>query len=248
MALAHDSSTPVRWTGTPANSVNITSASFTPSNGALLVVNVQADVIAVSLVGGITVSDSTGRTWTPRKEQPGAGNNGFAGVYTAIANGSAMTVSVQRTTGGTGGATRISATCDVWTGQHATPTGNTGGGTSATNNLTAAAYSSSADNSRCIGGATDWNQLGTPTSTDTEDGADYTGQISVISVYKAADTTPSGTAVTLNFDAGGTAAAAWSWVALEIIPAAGAAQDTPELRGRPEGLRGQNQMQQLLAT
>lgn len=29
--------------------------------------------------------------------------------------------------------------------------------------------------------------------------------------------------------------------------AAAAAQDTPELRGRPEGLRGQNQMQQLLA-
>lgn len=29
--------------------------------------------------------------------------------------------------------------------------------------------------------------------------------------------------------------------------AGGGAQDTPELRGRPEGLRGQNQMQQLLA-
>jgi hypothetical protein len=33
-----------------------------------------------------------------------------------------------------------------------------------------------------------------------------------------------------------------------VMEVQSAAQDTPELRGRPEGLRGQNQMQQLLAT
>jgi hypothetical protein len=39
-------------------------------------------------------------------------------------------------------------------------------------------------------------------------------------------------------------------VAIRILPFGadgGAAQDTPELYGRPDGRRGQNQMQQLLA-
>jgi hypothetical protein len=46
---------------------------------------------------------------------------------------------------------------------------------------------------------------------------------------------------------GGTISLRWaSWIISMNAPVSG--QDTPELRGRPDGLRGQNQMQQLLAS
>ena len=79
------------------------------------------------------------------------------------------------------------------------------------------------DGSRGMGVGMDWNQLGTPTSTDTEVGFDISGAISGASVYKAADTSGTGNTVSLNFDAGGAGTAAWAYKLFEILPAAGAA-------------------------
>lgn len=228
MAIAIDDTTVPRFTGTPANGVDITSASFTPANNSWIYVAVNGDSqsnqdITISVSGGsLTWSNEVERDLGDAGAQPGHSSIWKAQVVT----GASMTISVRRTAGN-GGTNRLSAKPYLVTGADATnPTGATGEGTSTTNNLSAAAYTSTVNNSRAIGCGCDWNQLGTPTSTDTEDGADYSGAISVVSAYKAADTPSSGTAVTLNFDAGGSSGAAWNWVALEIKPAAGGSTQT----------------------
>src|SRR3546814_9310570 len=67
----------------------------------------------------------------------------------------------------------------VVTGQHATtPIGAVGEGSSTTNAITPNAYTSTANNSRGFGCATDWNANGVPTSTDTEDAFHSAGNIS----------------------------------------------------------------------
>jgi hypothetical protein len=227
MAIAIDASSPIRFTGTPANNVDITSASFTPPANSVLVVCVSADTNGSS--DNITIAVTGGSlTWTNRVEHdPGdaSANGGHASIWTPVdgstVSASAQTVSVRRTAGN-GSTGRISVKVYVVTGADtADPTGATGENHSTTNNITPNAYTSTVNNSRGFGCATDWMQLGTPVSTDTEDGGDYSGAISVISLFKSADTATSGSTVTMNFDAGGTGGAEWNWVALEIRPGAG---------------------------
>lgn len=236
MAIAIDGASPARFTGTPNNGVNITSASFTAPANSLLVCNVSADTNGSAADITIAVSDSGGLTWTNQVERdPGdaGAEAGHASIWTAIQTTSASrTVSVQRSAGN-GSTNRISVKVDVWTGADVggDPIGATGEGSSTTNNNTPNAYTSTVNNSRGVGCGTCWNQLGVPTSTDTEDGADYSGAISVISLYKAADTASSGSTVTMNFDAGGSGTAAWNWVAMEILPAAGGGDQTVTATG-----------------
>ena len=125
-----------------------------------------------------------------------------------------------RRTAGDGGTNRISAKGYVVTGQHASPIGANGEGSSTTNNITPTVFTSTGENSFGFGAACDWSANGTPASSDlTEDAADYAGAISVEDGYK--DLGASG-AETMNFDAAGTGAATWNWVALEILAAADA--------------------------
>lgn len=217
MAIAIDGSTPARFTGTVANNVDITSASFTPPSGAVLVacVNGYADVDIT-----ISISDSTGLTWSQRIERGVAssgGSDGHSSIWTSSStSNTSMTVSVRRTAGAPGNNT-ISAKVYVVTGvDAASPAGNNNTANSGINNWTATWYTSSANGSRGFGCATDMNNLGTPTSTDTGDGGTTAGAMSYLSVHKAANTATSGTAVTFNFNAGGTSGANWCAVAQEI--------------------------------
>lgn len=109
----------------------------------------------------------------------------------------------------------------TFTGTDSASMGTTGEGNSTTNNITPTIYTSTVDNSRGYGCADDWNALGTPVSTDDEVAGHTAGIDSYLSARKSTNTTPSSTAVTMNFDAAGTGAADWAWVALEIRPAAG---------------------------
>lgn len=221
MALKLDNSSPPRFTGTPANNVDIWSQAFRPPAGALIVAYVSADTngsgdnITISVSGG-------GLTWTNQVERdPGVtGVAGHASIWTAPDAVNVPMLVLVRRTAGDGSTGRISCKVEVWTGVHTTDAiGNSGGGSdTSNNNITPNAYTSSTNNSRGVGCATDWNQLGLPTSTDDEDADDYAGAISVISLHKAADTPTSGSTVTVNFDAGGAGAPNWNWAALEILP------------------------------
>jgi hypothetical protein len=217
-----DGSTPIRWTGTPAQNVDITSAAFTAPSGAVLVACLTADTQS-NTAETFSFSDSGGLTWTKRiqcdKANFAAVTGGHSAIWTATTvSAVSRTVSVRRTSTV---ANRISAKCYVVTGQHASPFGATGSNWDTTNNVTAAIFTSTAANSFAFVAATDWNQRGSPVSSDlTEDSADYAGTISVTSGYKDCAATGAQTA---NLDAGGTSAAAWTWAALEIKAAPAAA-------------------------
>jgi hypothetical protein len=215
LGLLVDASSPARFSGTPANGVNIASASFTPPAGSILEQHINGDSTVAS---STAVSDSTGLTWTLKKFQQPASNHGYSAIWTAVQpTSTAMTVSCQRVTGDKA---RISCKCYVLTGGDTiTPAGNTGGGESTTNAISPTLYTSSAANSLPTYCGTDWTQRGVPTSTDTEDAADYAGTVSVMSAYGVA-TAGSGATIAGNLDAFGTSAADWSWAAVEIKPAA----------------------------
>lgn len=223
MALAVDGSSPALWSETSlsAGPKSLTSASFTAPAGSLLVVCVEFDNYGANTVGSI--SDSGGLTWTLSASQDGPFEtswiNGFVRIWTAPAPSAvSRTITISRTSAATA---PTWAKCYVVTGQAASPTGATGGAIDATNDLTAAVFTSTAANSLVFVSALDWSASGTPTSSDlTADTGHLAAQASIISGYKDAGAIGAETA---NINAGGTGAADWRWCALEIKAAASGA-------------------------
>jgi hypothetical protein len=226
-----DDTTVARWAGTPADGAALNSATFTPPGNSELVVCMSGDTsggtsdVTWSISGG-------GLTWTLQAERSkksdglAAARDGAAVVWTApVTSGSSMSISVSRGSQSHGGTNRISCKCYIVTNHDTTtPVGSVGENTSTTNNLTASLFTAQTLGVAFVA-ATEWQELGLPTSSDlTKDAADYPGQISVLSGYKAIAST--GAATTANLDAAGTAAADWNWVAVEIR-AAGAAAAAP---------------------
>lgn len=235
MATAIDSTSPAKFTGTPNNNVDITSAAFTPPNTSLLVATVCADTNA-NENATFSVSDSLGGTWTLQIEADEGTEAGGAGGHSSIwtrpiVTGASMTVSARRTAG-VGGTKRIQCKVYVVTGYDSagTPVDATGvanRGASTTNNLSTDSVTPGAAG-HLIACGTDWNQLGAPTSSDlqgedanpTLDTGDFAGAISCAHGFK---TVSSGVATTANLNAGGTAAAAWQWTQIVVreAPATG---------------------------
>lgn len=220
MAISVNTSRWARWTGTPANNVDITSAAATPANASLLVLCINADQQG-SNSGALTFTVAGGSlTWTERAHRDGSNtiNCGVVAIYTApVVVGTSMTIAVRRTTTN-GGGNRISCKVYEVTGHNVVSSiGNSTTNTSTTNSINAALTVAGAG--RLFGVATDWNQLGSPVSSDTEDPADYGGEISVLSAFKAADHVSG--SQTINFDAAGASAPAWNYALLEIVADAG---------------------------
>jgi hypothetical protein len=212
--IAVDATTPAIVTGTGAS---VTTASFTAPANSLLV--------ALCAIGGgtgiHTVSNSgTALTWvTQVNHQLGEDSGAFSGtarVVTAIATTSvARTVTLTPALSGVELALKLL----VVTGADitGTPVGAVGENHSTTANLTPTVYTSTVDNSRAVGIGVDASAGGSPTSSDTGFAWHLVGGVSGIAVYKAADTTPAATAVTLNFNGTG-ATRSWNWAAIEILP------------------------------
>jgi hypothetical protein len=82
-AWASDASTPANVQGTGTNTV--TTASFTPPAGSILVAMVPGNFSATGGSGNISVTSSPVLTWTARAvNTAGSSGNGFAGVYIAL--------------------------------------------------------------------------------------------------------------------------------------------------------------------
>ncbi|MEU8151795.1 hypothetical protein [Nonomuraea sp. NPDC048901] len=212
MAIAVDASTPAIVTGVTPR----TTASFTAPADSLLV------ALCGSNSGTVThtvTNSGTALTWTSRAKRDildSGGATPAVEIFTAPAAPSvARTVTLTSNSGGD----TVELKLLVLTGVDlAAPVGATGEGSSATANLTAAVYTSTAANSRAVGIAADQNQAGTPTSSDVGFAWNISGQSSGIAVYKAADTPTVGSSVTLNFDGTG-GSRAWNWCGIEILPA-----------------------------
>lgn len=230
MAIAVDSSSPVRWAGT---SLTVASASFTAPTDALLVVCVSGDG-TTSITA--TVSDSGSLTWTVRVTRDNTETTSGGCSFIATAR---TTSSVSRTVSvGLGAAlesARKSAKLYVLTGVDVdgTPVDTVGAsneGGASTNNLTTSSVTPGATG-LLVCCDTDWNQLGSyQASSDlTQDTADYTGQISVCSGYK---TCSSGVGVTGNLNAAGTSAAQHKWTQIVVRESGAAPTSRPIFRRR----------------
>lgn len=183
----------------------VTTGSFSPPVGSLL-------VAAVATVNGETTGLSGGSlTWTRRVQSIGTF---YVEMWTAPApsGGSGITASA-----GLDGTTAAALKVWVLTGQHASPIGTNGTGTSNANNSTVNGYTSTGSASRGFIVAVDGSAGGIPSSTDDEEA--FGGSFYGLAATKAVNSGAAGTGVTFNLDAFGTDVAQWEWAALEILAA-----------------------------
>jgi hypothetical protein len=219
-----DPSTPARWSGQPADNVDLTSASFSAPAGALLVLGVMM-VTANSLASGVQVADTGGLVWTRQAfdELGPNGGSGYASLWTAVAGGAAArNINVRRTVdaGSTGSGVDdlVNCKCFVVTGQHASFLGATFGGNSLSNPWNVPIFTSTADNSFAfVQSAEEQNSNNATISSDmTYDTVDPPlGFYGILTGYKALGTIGAKT-VNLNNPGGG---AQWNACAIEVKPA-----------------------------
>lgn len=205
-----------------------TSASFTPSTGDLLVVALCTDSVLTTAVTH-TLSDTAGGTWTQHAHADFASvaKSGAASMWSRpVPSGTSMTVTAA------GGPDVVRAQVFRVSGQAASPIGASNVGASSTDPDTVAALTSTQANSVLFVAATDWNQTGSPTSSDlTFVGFDAASFISGGFGYKVLG--PAG-AQTANLNWGGTPEG--TWAALEIKELAGVA-DIPYVARQAAALR-----------
>lgn len=229
MVLVLDSSTPPYAVG--SNNPWVT-ASFTPPVGSLLVVVVTGDWFGGTPTIGVT---SSGLTFVSQIKA-GATNNGVIEIFTSdvgAAGGTARTVSVTTTlTNDTGGAKVY-----VLTGQHATFVDTTGsGGPNATNNWTPNVLATNFDGCWVFSGAVNWVG-GNLASTSTDVFEEFNDlDLSIMCVRKSTTTASAGV-VSMNYDQVASGSPTWSFGAISIraadgaAPAAPAGLWVPQLRG-----------------
>jgi hypothetical protein len=242
MAIALDASTPARWSAKDTTGVGAASAAFTAPSGAFLVVAVQHNTDGTTSAEAVTCSDSGGLTWTKQVERTAAEATaeGASAIFTAITvSAVSRTVTITPTWTG-GGFFRVSAVCYVWTGVDvggtpvdAITASNEGG--SATNNFTTTSVTPGA-NGVLVASDCEWNELGAfqaPSDGSTQSTTTYAGEMSVCSAYR---TCASGVGVTMNLNAGGTAAAQHKWcqiVVREVVVASGRVPYQPQYQQAP---------------
>src|SRR6187455_2246179 len=204
---------------------NVTTGSFTPPSGALLIAFAWHDTAGGNLTNTSVVTDSLGLTWTRRatrsKQDDGAGAaNGHIAISTAVATGAAMTVTTTGTnTGNPAGLyVRVIPGADTTTPMDATPVeGTTNAAVVSTSIVTAT------DGARCFPQVIDWNVAAAMTA--------GTGQTSVVSdaIGASDDRVYLGVTNAVTSPAGSTALSTGSpstgntnnWIGIAVRPAAG---------------------------
>lgn len=208
------------WT-TNTGTSNTQSATFSPQAGSLIIAVACAD----SGTSGITCTftNSAGLSVNAIGTIQIGGAGGACHAAWMYTSGAQTNMTVTATWAGTGTTSGKGVKPVTFTGTTDTAAVTSQAAANSTTNNISPSYNNTTDGSRGMGVGMDWNQLGTPTSTDTEVGFDISGAISGLSVYKAANTSGTGTSVSLNMDAATAAAASWAYKLFEILPAAGAA-------------------------
>jgi hypothetical protein len=214
---------------TTLSGAGLATAAFSPVANSLIMVVASTD----SATGAITCAftNSAGLTFTKvGTEQVGSsgGTVCLAWAFTVSAQTN-MTVTSTWTGTGTSGGKGIKPT--TFTGTLSSGViGAVSQANSTTNDFTAS-YTNTANQSVGFGGGTEWNALGLPTSTDTEQAYHLASTVDGISLFKAAATSGTGVTVNGDYDAGGTGAALWSTIWCEIKAATVAAvSDVPDQR------------------
>lgn len=225
---AVDASSPALSTG---NGPGLTSPSFTPPAGSLLVAAIGLNYSSGTTALTATVASTPALTWTQRALR-NAGDAGGQGGAAQISTAPVVTSQPYTVTATNSESAHVALKVFVLTGQAGSPIGSSGEGSSTTNNTTPTVITAvTGATSLIIVSATDWQALGAMASTDlTETGWHIASQISGLVGY---ETGPASGAVTSNLDAGSTGTPAINWVALEVLGATVAASSLlPDARRR----------------
>jgi hypothetical protein len=234
VALAIDGSTPAVATNTSTTVATITTASFTPPAGALLLVMWAGDTQASVTPGTPTITDNLGAhlTYTlvdhRKLTDTPTGVDGQAAVWWAVVGSSAaMTVTV--TSGTASGARESALKVVVITGQHATPIG--AHGTSGTKSAASIAqsYTGTASSNWGFIAICDWDLKGAETAGTGCTVINSANVASAISYGFLRRTTADGTnggSTTLNVTIP-TTSTNLCWCYVEVVPAATAAATFP---------------------
>lgn len=231
MALAIDTSTPAVVTNSNNSTATITTASFTPPAGSLLLIRWAGNTQTAVAPSSPTITDSLGAhltytllDWQSRADSP-TREAQAACWWAVVGSSAAMTVTV---TSGAASGSRVSALhVTVITGQHATPIGAHGKLGSASTASIAQSYTASASSGWGFIAAADWDDKGAQTAgtgcTLTNGGsASITGQISYAFARRTSADDVNGNANSLNLTLPGTSTNL-AWVYAEVLPAAAAA-------------------------
>jgi hypothetical protein len=218
---------------------SVSTASFTPPAGSMLVAVVMADTgddtpssAANASDITITLSDNRSLAWTAQVERDkGDGalaQYGHVSIHTAsVVTSQSMTVTATRSQP-TVYSGSINLQVFVVSGQIASPIGAVNKG-SATTNDSSASITTTAPNSLLLIGASDWSANGPFTSSDLNvSSGTVSGAVSFMAGYK---NTGAAGAQTMDLDAGGSGATQLNWVALEILSALPAATYTATATG-----------------
>lgn len=186
-----------------------TSASFTPAANSLLVLcvalNSNGSAPSLTPSGG-------GLTWT--QQVLTSSTDGRVFIYTAPVGSSpsSMTVALENT-GGTGFSwAKIYEVSGYYT---SSPIGNSAVINNGTGNDTVTSLTT-AGKGRVFGVGLDWNELGTPTSTDVYVSGIASGECAYIAAYTSSNHARAGLTGSIDTDAGGSATARWQTAILEI--------------------------------
>lgn len=232
MALAIDASTPSLATSTTAA---VTTASFTPPSGALLVLCYGANNGTAAQDTSISTVTNTGTaaTWTRRARKNnnasstgGTGTDGGAEIWTATAPGAAITVTANGLNSGAG----YEKALKIWvlTGADTTNVTNVAGATAASA-LPSVALAGCLAGSHVFAVSSDWNQAGLGTAgtgqtISTGDEMNVTGQITT-HTWRTTSVLASSGSQTMNLTA--PAAEKYNLVVLEVRDGGGAAATAP---------------------
>lgn len=164
MALAIDASTPAL--ASTATAVSVTTASFTPPSGSLVVLMYAANGLSGADTSVASVTNTgTSIAWTRQARKNnnssstgGAGTNGGAEIWTGVGNGGAITVTVTGAASGSGTDKAMQAV--VFTGADTTNVTHVAAGSSASLTVPSVTLTSCAAGSHVVAVNSDWNQSG----------------------------------------------------------------------------------------
>ena len=209
MTLAIDTSTPPL---VALAATSVTTASFTPPVGSLLVLQVMSTSFSGTPTFTVTSSGLTFATAGPFNNVAGQSVIQMYTCDVGASGGSARTVNAT-----TNAYASIGLKVWVVTGQHATLYVDTTNTSNTTANAFNGTITTGQDGCWVFGGGAEFQDVGISSSTDVAENI-FGVDIAYTAARKANETTKAGPEL-VNFDAVGTATSAWAWNLISIRPA-----------------------------
>lgn len=238
MAIAVDGSSPAGASQTNGATATVTTASFTPAAGAVMLACWQGNTTASAPGAAPTIADTLTLAWTSvgwRNEGDAGGREGQAAMWWALSTNTSMTVTV--TTGTASGDRQARLKVVVLTGvDTANPVASSNEGSDTGGGLDNLTYTSTVTDSMGFASVSDWD---TASSTFTAGGGttivDSAQVASVINCATLRQTTPTSSGSSISLALTSPTSTTWNYVWAEMRPGAAATGSLIVPRREPMG-------------